>query len=91
MLLPPRPQPPLVLIDRRDYMRTADDWVSLCVVKMGASKDLRLYAWEMRKGAWKTTLCNQSVVKVDLGAMAADAAKFAAEHGITLTWGATKR
>jgi hypothetical protein len=86
MALPPRPQPPFVLVDRRDYVRTADDWVSLCVVRMGAGKDLRLYAWQMRKGAWKTALCNQSIVKVDLNAMAADAAMFAAEHGIPLKW-----
>lgn len=49
------------VIDGYTIYKSARRWIALVVVETTNKKELRLYAWEFRKDAWKVALASQSV------------------------------
>ncbi len=49
------------VLDGYTIYKSSKRWVALVVVETSAKKELRLYAWEFRKDAWKVALASQSV------------------------------
>ncbi|MEM2759848.1 MAG: hypothetical protein QXU32_04445 [Nitrososphaerales archaeon] len=48
-------------IDGYTVYKSSKRWVALVVVETNTKKELRLYAWEFRKDAWKVALASQNV------------------------------
>jgi hypothetical protein len=48
-------------LDGHTIYKSSKRWIALVVVETSSKKELRLYAWEFRKDAWKVALASQNV------------------------------
>lgn len=49
------------VIDGYTIYKSSKRWIALVVVETSNKKELRLYAWELRKEQWKVALASQNV------------------------------
>jgi hypothetical protein len=49
------------VLDGYDIYRSENLLIALVVVEGQGGRDIRLYRWQKRKGAWKVDLCRMSV------------------------------
>ncbi len=49
------------VIDGYTIYKSNKRWIALVVVETSNKKELRLYAWELRKDEWKVSLASQNV------------------------------
>jgi hypothetical protein len=61
------------VLEGHDIYRSSNLIVALVVVEGQFGKDLRLYRWQNRKGAWKVDLCRMSVARWPWDALATKA------------------
>ncbi len=70
------------VLEGYDLYRGSNLIIALVAVESKFGKDLRLYRWQMRKGAWKVDLARMSVKRWDWEKIAAKAREMKEKHGI---------
>ena len=74
--------PQFKVLEGYDIYRSDFLIVALVVVEENKRKDLRLYRWQNRKGAWKVDLCRMSVVRWKWDEIASKVKELKDKHGI---------
>lgn len=70
------------VLDGYTIYKSARRWVALVVVETSSRKELRLYAWENRKDAWKVALASQSAGFWDWDQLLGKVKEFKQKHAI---------
>ncbi len=68
------------VLEGYDIYRSTNLIMALVVVQGQSGKDLRLYRWQNRKGAWKVDLCRMSVARWSWESLAAKARQLIAKY-----------
>ena len=69
-------------IDGYTIYKSSKRWIALVVVETSNKKELRLYAWELRKEEWKVALASQNVGFWDWDALYEKVKEFKEKYGI---------
>jgi len=70
------------VLDGHTIYKSSKRWVALVVVETSSKKELRLYAWEFRKDAWKVALASQNVGFWKWDELASKVNEFKQKYGI---------
>lgn len=70
------------VLDGHTIYKSSKRWVALVVVETSNKKELRLYAWEFRKDAWKDALASQNVGFWKWDELASKVNEFKQKYGI---------
>jgi hypothetical protein len=70
------------VLEGHTIYKSSKRWVALVVVETSNKKELRLYAWEFRKDAWKVALASQNVGFWKWDELASKVNEFKQKYGI---------